>query len=172
MVFLKTSSKRRANLAGTVAGRTGDVELRGVVFIEAEDKFRASDLLDLDQRGERNLTAVGAANVELIDVSNVGARRAFGFHVGLPLAAETIEVIHEITAHEGLHGGVNVRETHLLLQSLLAIDIDIELRNCRLVRGNGSADLFSIFERAQKGEYVLRQRCTDRRFRSDLREPW
>ena len=109
--------ERLSHLAGTVAGRAGDVELRGVELVEAVDEFGAGDLADFYQRAERHLAAVGAAHVELVDVRDVRSRCAFGFNVGLPLPAEAIEVVHEIAAHERLHRGVDVGEVDLLLRA-------------------------------------------------------
>ena len=66
---------------------------------------------------------------------------AFGFDVRLPLAAEAIEVVDEVAAHERLHGGVDVGEIDLLLKRLFPIDIRVELRHGRLIRRNGGGDL-------------------------------
>ena len=129
-------------------------------------------LLDRDQRAERHLAAVGAAHVELVDVCDVGARSAFRFDVGLPLAAEAIEVIHQIAAHEGLHRGVDAGKTHLLLQGLFLIDIGVELGHGGLIGRDGGRDLRTLGKRPEKCEDVLSQCRRDRLSRSDLRGSW
>ncbi len=83
----------------------------------------AGDLFHVHERCKRHLAAVGASHVELIDVVDLRARAAFGFHVCLPLAAETVEVIHQVAAHEGRHGGVDIVQIHLLRQRLFFIHI-------------------------------------------------
>src|SRR5579883_3313716 len=130
-----------AHLTGAVSGRAGDVELRGGKLVEAIDELRAGDLLDVNQGTQGDLASVGAAHIELVDVVDAGAGFAFRLNVGLPLPAEAIEVVDEISAHEGLHGGVDVAEIDLLLQSLFAVNVSVELRNGRLIGGNGGGYL-------------------------------
>ena len=49
---------------------------------------------------------------------------AFGLDVDLPLAAEAVEVVHEVAAHEGLERLVDVAELDALLEHLVAVDVD------------------------------------------------
>jgi hypothetical protein len=51
----------------------------------------------------------------------VGAVFAFGFDIHLPLAAESIEIIDEKTAHEGLDRAIGVAQIDALLQNLIPI---------------------------------------------------
>ena len=165
--------QRRAYLAGAVAGRAGDVELRGVVFVEAEDEFGAGDLLDLHQRSR---AAPGCrwrcAHRTGSMFSMFGARSAFRLDIGLPLAAEAVEVVDQVSAHEGLHGGVDVGELHLLLRGLFLVDIGIELGHGRLDttgwRRRSPAACLSAPRKAKT--FLVRRR--DRRSRSGLRGSW
>ncbi len=133
--------------------------MRGVVLVEAHDELGTGDLLHVDQRTERHLAAVGAAHIELADVLDVAPRVAFGFDEGLPLTTEAVEVIHQIAAHEGLHGGVDIVEIHLLLDGFFAVHIGIELRHGRHVGGNGCGDFRPLVECAEKCEEIF---CEER----------
>src|SRR6202034_194782 len=78
------------------------------------------------------------------------AGRSFRFDVGLPLAAETVEVVDQVSAHEGGHGGVNVRQLNLLLEYLLLIYVGVELGHRRLIRWDCRADLRTLFQGSKK----------------------
>src|SRR6185437_5399236 len=131
------------------------VELRGGVLVVAQDEFRAGDLPDVNERGERDLAAVAGAHVELIDVVYVCARAAFGFDVGLPLTAEAVEVVDQVATHEGLHSGVDVRERDLLLRGFFAVDIGIELGDGGKVGGDGGGDLLAFGGGAEEGVQIF-----------------
>ena len=126
----------------------------------------------MNQRAERNLAAVGAAHVELVDVLNVCARVALRFDVGLPLAAEAVEVVHQVSAHERLHGGVDVAQVDLLLRGLFLVDICIELWDGRKIGGNGRGDLLALGDRAEKGEEIFREEGRIVVAGAILRESW
>ena len=136
--------KRLPHLAGTVSRCSSNVQLSCVVFVEAVDELGPSDSAHLDQRTKRYLAPIRTAYIKLVNVCDIRSRRAFGLNVSLPLAPEAIELVDEITSHEGLHGGVNVRQIHLLLQSFFFVHIGIELRNSRLIRRNRSGNLRTL----------------------------
>jgi hypothetical protein len=60
-------------------------------------------------------------HVELADIVDVRARVAFGFDIGLPLAAEAVEVVDQRAAHEGLHGGVDIAERETCCSMTLSL---------------------------------------------------
>ena len=127
MVSLKTSSSAFRTWPELYPGAPDDVQLRRIEFIESVDEFGTGDPVDFHQRTKRHLAAVGAANIKLVDVRDIRSGCAFCLNIGLPLAAESIEVVNEIAAHEGLHGCVDVGEIDLLLQRLLLVDIGIRV---------------------------------------------
>ena len=59
-------------------------------------------------------------------VFDIRAVVAFRLDIGLPLAAEAIEIVHKIAAHEGLQGLVDIGEAYTPAGRLLAIDIDVD----------------------------------------------
>ena len=69
------------------------------------------------------MLAAIVGDVELAHVFGAGAIVAFGFDVDLPLAAEAVEVIHQIPAHEGLQGLVHLGDVDALALDLGSIDI-------------------------------------------------
>ncbi len=140
----------RHDLSGAVAGCANDGELRRLIFVETGGELRACRAAHGSDGAERNPIAIGRSYVELADVFDVRARRALGLDVGLPLAAEAVEVVHQIPAHESLHGGVHVAELNLLLLDLLAIDIDVELRYLRIVGRDGRRNLGPVLQGAEK----------------------
>src|SRR5579862_6211124 len=143
------------NLPRTVSRSPGNVELCAVVLVESQNELRPGDLFHMHERAERHLATVRAPNVELINVLNVRARVPFCFHKGLPLPAETVEIIDQITAHEGLHGRVNRAEIHLLLNSLFAVDLRVELRNSRQVRWKSRGDFRALQYSPEQSVYIF-----------------
>jgi len=150
IVLRKDLFQRGHDLTGTVAGRGVDGNLRGFVFIEASGEFGSGGARDFHQGTERNAVAVGAGDVEAADVIGVGAVLAFGFDVGLPLAAKAIEIVHEVTAHESLHRGVDVALTDLLLGDFFAIDLRKKLRHRGKVSGDGDGYFGTLRKSAEK----------------------
>src|SRR6185369_10352118 len=72
-----------------------------------------------------------------------GARAvlAFGLDIDLPLAAEAVEVVHEVTAHERLQRFIDLGEFHTLLERLIAVNVDVNLRDDGQEGGVDAGDL-------------------------------
>ena len=102
--------------------------------------------------------AVRVANEELPDVLGVRPIIAFRFDVSLPGAAEAVEIIDEIAAHEGLQCLINRGEIDSLLDDFVAIDIDENLRHVRLKCWNERAELGTLARGVQKRFHVLREK--------------
>ena len=92
------------------------------------------------QCGEGDILSLVVADVELPDVFGLGAVFAFGFDIDLPLAAEAIEIVDEIAAHEGLDRAVDIVEGHTLLQHFVAVYVDKLLRHAGQESGAEAGD--------------------------------
>jgi len=145
------------DLAGAIAGRAGDVDLGGRIFVEAQVEVRARRSLDGGDGAQGHKASAGVVDVVLADVADVGAGGSIGFHIGLPLAAEAVEVVDQIAAHEGLHGLVDVAELHTLLQGLGLVHGDVELGHGRVVGGQHVGDFRALLECSQELVEVLGQ---------------
>ena len=168
IVWAKVCSSAFITWPELYPGVRNDGDLRSSILVEARCEFRAGRASHRSDRAQWNSIAVGRGNVELPNVIDVRPRVAFGFDVGLPLSAESVEVVHQRSAHEGLHRGVDVREVNLLLRRLFAIDVDVKLRYGRSVRGNGRGNLRTIL-RARQGTCTYSPSGnSDRRCRSGL----
>ena len=65
------------------------------------------------------------------------------------MTAKTIEVVDEITAHEGLNGAIDVSQIDALLQNLIAINFNKFLGDSRKESGVDAAN-FGTFPRGLK----------------------
>ena len=74
---------------------------------------------------------------------------AFGLDVHLPLPAETVEVVHKISAHKNLNGSVEVTDGNALLKYFVAIDMDELLRHAGKERGGRKTYLGTLMKRGQ-----------------------
>ena len=124
------------HLAGAVARLAHGVDLRRAVEVVAHGELRAGARL-------RRSSAPKAArdrpcsllHVELAHVSAVGPVLALRLHVDLPLAAEAVEVVDEVAAHERLEGLVDLPEVDALLEHLVPVHVDVKLGHRREERG-------------------------------------
>src|ERR1035438_7215649 len=113
----------RGGLLRTVARCGVPDNLRRRILVEAHLEFRAVPRLESGEgRQWHHLPAV-IADVELPDVVQAGAIGRFRPHIYLPGAAELIEVIYKLPAHEGLESSIDIRQDDTLLQSLLLVYI-------------------------------------------------
>ena len=55
----------------------------------------------------------------------------FCLDIDLPLPAETVKVVDEVASHEGLKGLVDLPEVDPLLENLVTVHLDKELRHGR-----------------------------------------
>src|SRR6202007_2108996 len=129
------------------------------IFVVAQREFRAGDVLDTGDSVERHGLAVRIANEELTDILRIGTVIAFRFDIDLPGAAESIEIVHEKSAHECLQGLINRRQIDSLLNHFVAIDVHENLRSVRLEYRNESAELGTFSRRLDKRLHVLRQKA-------------
>jgi hypothetical protein len=129
--FGENRLERPHHLRRTVAGRRRRVDLRAAVEVVAHREFRAGDVADRRQRRQRHRFALVVAHVELPDVLDVGAVVAFGLDVDLPLASEAVEVVDEAAAEEALQRLVHITEVDPLLEHLVLVDVDEQLRHGR-----------------------------------------
>src|ERR1700761_2124057 len=134
-------------LGRAVAGRGVRNQLRRLIFVVAHGEFGPGNALHGGESRERYGVAGGVLHVEPADVINVRARRTLSFDIRLPLAPEAVEVIHQIAAHEGLQGLVDIGEVDTLLDRFLAIDIDVDLGNGGQVGRDDAGDLLPLVQR-------------------------
>src|ERR1700722_25026 len=133
--------KSGCGLVGAVAGSGATVQLGGTKFIESQSEFWSEARLDGGKSGKRNAFFFIVEDVELSHVFCLGAVFGLGFDINLPLAAKAIEVVDEVSAHESLHGAVDVAQAYSLLENLVAVDVDELLRNAGQESGAEAGDL-------------------------------
>src|SRR5208282_3668829 len=95
-------------LISAVAGCCAPVDLCATILVKALCEFGAELRFDRGERRQRNVLAPVVADIESSDIICAGAIFAFGLDVDLPLAAKTVEVIDEISAHERLDGAIDI----------------------------------------------------------------
>src|SRR5207245_10040841 len=105
------------------------VDFRGGILVETNGELRAHARLDCGDSGEWDFLSLAVANVKLPHVFRLGSEFPLGFDIHLPLAAEAIEVIDEISAHESLDGPVDIVERHTQLQYLVPVHVAELLRH-------------------------------------------
>lgn len=96
------------------------INLSRAVLVEALSEFRTNSWVDCRERRKRYALSLIVEDVESADVVHVGAILRFGLYIHLPLTAKTIEVVDEITAHEGLNSAIDVSQIDALLQQCRA----------------------------------------------------
>ena len=111
-------------MAGAIAGSGGAVDLSGTVFVEAHGEFGAGARLKFREGGERNHLALSILDEKLADIFSASTIGALRLDVHLPLAAETIEIVYEKTAHESLQSLVDVPDGDALLDDFVAVHVD------------------------------------------------
>ena len=82
-------------------------------------------------RRKRHGVAPVVEHVELADILRLGAVFPFRLDIDLPLAAEAVEVVDEVAAHEGLKGLVDLSQVDALLEHLVPVHLDEELGHSR-----------------------------------------
>ena len=89
----------------------------------------------------------GCARKEAKILDALGAILAFRLHINLPLAAKPVEIVDEVSAHEGLQGLVNLRQIHALLENPVPVHIKINLRHGRQKGRAHTGDFRSLLRR-------------------------
>src|SRR5207244_4732305 len=92
------------------------------------------------------------------DVLPVGSITALRLYINLPGAAESVEVVHEKSAHERLKRLINRGEIDALLDDFVTIDPDENLGNVRQKCRNQRAKLGPFARCIQKCFHVLREK--------------
>ena len=146
--------ERSGSLVGAKAGRGAAVDLGAAIFIEAHGEFRTKPRLDGCERGERDVLAFIIADIKLSDVFRASAVLALSLDINLPLAAEAIEIVNEVSAHEGLDGAVDIVEVHALLQDLVAVDVNKFLRDAGQERCAKAGDFRALASGVEKSGEV------------------
>ena len=131
--------------------------MRGTKFVEAHGKLWAQTWLDGGEGGKRNVFSLVVADVELSNVFRPGAIFTLGLDIDLPLAAEAVEVVDKVAAHESLNRPVDVVQVHALLQNLVAVDVDELLRDAGQESGAEAGNLRPLASRFHKSAQVLRE---------------
>ena len=145
-------------LSGTVSGSGRRIDLRRFVLVVPHGEFRAADVLDVgNAHSSGTHAAAGVCHIELPDIGGAGSIVAFRFDVDLPLPAEAVEVIHKVTAHEGLHGLVDIADIHALDTHLGAVNVDIVLRYVWKIAGQQTSQLGAPARGGDEFLYVVRQ---------------
>src|SRR4030095_7227904 len=90
-------------------------------------------------------------------VLGIGPIIAFRLYIDLPGPSKPVEVIDEVAAHECLQRLINLVQIDSLLQNLVAIDVDEDLRDGGQKGGNDAADLRSFTRGFDKLVHVLRE---------------
>ena len=93
--------------------------------------------LGVGERPHRHHSALGVADVNLVDVVDIVAKRRLGLHVDLPGAAEHVEVVHVKAPQRRLKGVEYVGDLHSEHLRLVAVDVEVDLRR---VCGIGAVD--------------------------------
>ncbi len=124
--------------------------MRGTIFVVTQSKFRAEARLERGKGGEGDSLSPAVAHIELANVFHPGAVLTLGFDIDLPLAAEAIEIVDEITAHKCLDGAVDIAQIHALLQHLVAIYLDKFLGNIGQESGTKTGDFGALSSGGKK----------------------
>src|SRR4029077_12864716 len=95
------------------------------------------------------------ADIELPNVFCLGAVLTFRFDIDLPLAPEAVEVVDEISPHEGLNRTIYIVEVHPLLQDFVAVYFDKFLWDTRQKSGAEGADFRPLSGSFKKNTQVF-----------------
>lgn len=149
--------QRLHGLSRAVARRCVGIDLGAAVQVVAHGELGPGDVPDRGQGRKGHRRALAVAHVELSDVLDVGPVLALGLDVDLPLASELVEVVDEAAAHEALQGLVDIVDLDPLLEDLVAVHVDEELRD-RGPEGRGhAAQLRALLRRLDEGVHVRGQ---------------
>ena len=100
--MLESLFQRLHCLRRAIARRRDTIDLRRAILVKAQGEFRSVDVFDRGQGIEWNRVIVRIPNIELTYILGIIAVIAFCFDIGLPSAPEPVEVVDELTTHEGL----------------------------------------------------------------------
>ena len=142
--------ERAHDLCRAVAGRGRGVDLRAAVQVEAHRELRTRNVAHRGQRRQGDRLTVLVAHVELPDVLDVGTELALSLDVDLPLPPETVEVVDEAAAKEGLQRLVHVFDVDALLEHFVAVHVDEQLGNDRTECAGHAGQLGALARRLQE----------------------
>ncbi|EXI65763.1 MAG: hypothetical protein AW08_02975 [Candidatus Accumulibacter adjunctus] len=142
--------QRAHDLCRAESWRCRGVDLRAAVEVEAHRELGAGDVAYRGQRRQRDRLPILVAHVELADILDVGAEVPLGLDVDLPLAAEAVEIVDEATAEEGLQGLVDLLDVDPLLEHLVAVHVDEQLRHDRAEGGRQAGEFRSLARRFEE----------------------
>ena len=121
--------QRLHGLGRTVARGGSGVDLGRPVEVEAHGELRSDDVADRGERRQGDRLPLTVAHVELADILDVGPVVPLGLDEHLPLAAEPVEVVDETAPHEALQDLVDIGDVDPLLEDLVPVHVDKELRH-------------------------------------------
>ena len=112
-------------------------------------------LLETGEGAQGHGVAVLVAHVELTQLFGIDPIFPLGLDVDLPLAAEAVEVIDEVAAHEGLEDPVDLADVHALLEHLVPVHLDEDLGHRGDEGGGDPGEFRSFLGRSQEFLGVL-----------------
>ena len=102
------------------------------------------------QRRERHHGAAVAAHVEAVDVVRLAALRSLRLRLDPVGAAEEVEVVDVIAAEERLQREEHVAQLDAERFDLVAVDLELDLRNARIEAAVDEADLGTLARLGEK----------------------
>ena len=138
------------SLGGAVSGSGGAVDLDGLEKVVFHDEFSAAGGAGVGEGAERHHLAAAVGDVELSQVLRGGAIGTLGLNVDLPLPAETVEVVDQRAAHEGLECLVDAGQADLLGEHLGLVHIDSYLGNSEERGAHDTGKLRALLQRCQE----------------------
>ena len=117
---------------------------RRVEHVETADRARSRGVGGRAERRDGNHRLVGAPDEEQPEVFLVGAVRGFGLDVDAVDAVEHVEVVDVDRSGEGLHRREDVGHRHAQHLGLVAVHIEIELRDVVLYRRRKPRQLLAL----------------------------
>src|SRR6266478_2913120 len=143
---------RLLRLSGAVAGRRAAVHVRGRVAVVVRDSVGAGGLAYRDEAVDGNHVAALSAGLEAADILGAQAKAGLRLCVDLVGAAEAVEVIDVQGAQIHLHGVEEVLHIDAGGLELLAIHVDLNLRNIDLETREQPSQLRAL---PRLGQHIL-----------------
>ena len=114
-------------LARAPAGRRPAIEGHAAIVVVADDGLRPQRQPRLGEGAQRHHLSLPVADMDAVDVVDLGPVGGLGLDVDLPGAAEQIEVVDVEAAENGLERVEHVADADAQGLHLVAVDVEIEL---------------------------------------------